>query len=168
MFLAALAPEREGTDGYLAGLRISELEMVEAAPDKPETSIRVASQLSYITGIGTLLSIGPGLAYNLQTGSSTGALLGMPPSFGDFLGSPIGIEWGFVGVLVFGLIFLSAAVWSTVAGCWLWKSLKKGGRVGAVAGPGIIVCAIGFVLPAWLVVVPVTLVLLALGWKTLR
>ena len=79
--------------------------MVEAAPGKPETSIRAASLLSYITGIGTLLSIGPGLAYNLYTGSSTGALLGMPPSFGDFLGSsPIGIAWGFAGVLVFGLI----------------------------------------------------------------
>src|SRR6266704_4662174 len=79
--------------------------MVEAAPGKHWTSIRVASVLSYITGIGTLLSIGPGLAYNLYTGSSTGALLGMPPSFGDFLGSsPIGIAWGFAGVLVFGLI----------------------------------------------------------------
>ncbi len=143
--------------------------MVEAAPGKHWTSIRVASVLSYITGIGTLLSIGPGLAYNLYTGSSTGALLGMPPSFGDFLGSsPIGIAWGFVGVLVFGLVFLSAAVLSTVAGYWLWKSLKKGGKVGAVAALGIIVCAIGFVLPAWLVIVPITLVLLALGWKTLR
>ncbi len=142
--------------------------MFEGPPDKPETSIRVASLLSYITGIGTLLSIGPGLAYNLYTGSSTGALLGMPPSFGDFLGSPIGIAWGTAGVLVFGLIFLSAAVLSTVAGYWLWKSLRKGGQVGTVAALGIIVCSIGFVLPAWLVIVPITLVLLALGWKTLR
>ncbi len=50
----------------------------------------------------------------------------------------------------------------------MWKSLKKGGKVGAVAALGISVCAIGFVLPAWLVIVPIILVLLALGWKTLR
>ena len=136
---------------------------------KPEPSIRAASVLSYVIGLLTLLSIGPSLAYNLYSGSSFGSLFGPDPSYGDFLGSnPIGRLWGFTGALVFSLAFLTVSALDVVAGYWLGRSLKKGGRLGAIATPFIMAFGIGFVLPLWILVPPIILVLLVMGWKTLR
>ncbi|MBI3859060.1 MAG: hypothetical protein HY296_02300 [Thaumarchaeota archaeon] len=135
---------------------------------KPESAIRAASWLSYIVGFGTLLSIGPGLAYNLYFGSSVGSLFGRP-TYGDFIGSnPIGQLWGFSGALVFGITFLVAAGAEVVTGHWLRKSLKKGGVLGAILAPSIVAFAILFVLPGWFLVTPVLVALLLIGWKTLR
>jgi len=132
-------------------------------------TIRAASVLCYIMGIGTLLALGPSLAYDLATGTSTGSLLGIDPSYGDFLGSnPIGRLWGYPGALVFGLAFLVVAALQPVAGFWLGKSLKRGGRLGATLALCVTALSVGFVLPAWVVVGLVTLVLLAVGWKTLQ
>ena len=140
------------------------MELVE-----PDSAIRAASVLSYLIGLGTLLSIGPSLTYNLYYGSSVGSLFGGDPSYGDFLGSnPIGRLWGFAGVVVLGLAFLVVAAAEVVAGHWLGRSLKKGGKLGALATPCIMAFGIGFVLPLWFLVPPVILALLAMGWKTLR
>jgi hypothetical protein len=133
------------------------------------TTIRAASILSYIMGIGTLLALGPSLAYNLATGNSTGSLLRIDPSYGDFLGSnPIGRLWGYPGALVFGLAFLVVAALQPLAGFWLGKSLKRGGNLGATLALCVTALSVGFVQPAWVVVGLVTLVLLAVGWKTLH
>ena len=133
------------------------------------TTIRAASILSYIMGIGTLLALGPSLAYNLATGTSTGSFLGIDPSYGDFLGSnPIGLLLGYPGALVFGVAFLVVAALQLVAGLWLGKSLKRGGKLGATLALCVTALSVGFVLPAWVVAGPVMLVLLALGWETLQ
>ena len=93
----------------------------------------------------------------------------MNPSYGDFLGSnPIGRLWGYPGALVFGLAFLVVAALQPVAGFWLGKSLKRGGRLGATLALCVTALSVGFVLPAWVVAGLVTLVLLVVGWKTLR
>lgn len=133
------------------------------------TTIRAASILSYVMGIGTLLSLGPSLAYNLVTGTSTGSLFGIDPSYGDFLSSnPIGRFWGYPGALVLGLAFLVVAALQPVAGFWLGKSLKRGGRLGAALALCVTALSIGFVLPAWVAAGLVTVVLLAVGWRTLQ
>ena len=119
-------------------------------------------------GIGTLLGLGPSLAYDLATGTSTGSLLGIDPSYGDFLGSnPIGQLWGYPGAVVFGLAFLLVAALQPVSGFWLGKSRKIGGRLGATLALAVMALSIGFVLPAWVVAALVMLVLLAVGWETL-
>ncbi len=135
---------------------------------RPVRAIRAASWLSYLIGFGTLLSIGPSLTYNLYTGSSFGSLYGAPPSFGDFLGSnPIGLLLGFAGAVVFGIAFLVAAGVEVLAGYWLGKSLKKGGKLGAILCLCIAGFGIGFVLPGWVLFPSVIMFLLAMGWKTL-
>ncbi len=124
--------------------------------------------LSYIIGLGTLLTIGPSLAYDLYYGSSVGSLFGSP-SYGDFLGSnPIGRLWGFAGVVVLGLAFLVISAVEVVAGYWLGRSLQKGGKLGLVLNPCIVAFGIGFVLPGWYLVPPVIVVLLIMGWNSLR
>jgi hypothetical protein len=139
-------------------------------PDmKPVPAIRAASILSYLTGIGTLLAVGPGLAFDLATGTSLGSRFGMNPSYGDYLHSnPIGGLWGFWGALVFGAGFLVVAALQPVAGYWLGRSLKRGGRLGAVLAVCVTAFGLGFVLPAWVPVGPVILILLASAWNTLR
>jgi hypothetical protein len=122
-----------------------------------------------VVGVGTLLAIGPGLAYNLFTGESVGSLLGMNPSYGDYLGSnPIGQTWGFAGALIFGAAFLAAAALEIVAGFWLGKSLKRGGRLGVVLALAITALSVGFVLPGWMVVGPILIGLIGAGWRTLH
>jgi hypothetical protein len=141
----------------------------ELPPMHPAPVIRAASVLSYVVGVGTLLAIGPGLAYNLFTGESVGSLLGMNPSYGDYLGSnPIGLTWGFTGALIFGVAFLVAAALEIVAGFWLGKSLKRGGRLGVVLALAITAFSVGFVLPAWIVVGPILIGLIGAGWRTLH
>ena len=136
---------------------------------KPVGAIRAASIFSYVAGIGTLISVGPPLAYNLATGTSVGSRFGMDPSYGDYLHSnPIGQLWGSSGVVVFGGAFLVVAALQPVAGYWLGKSLKRGGRLGASLAVCESAFGVLFVLPAWVPVAPVMLILLASGWATLR
>jgi membrane protein YqaA with SNARE-associated domain len=71
-------------------------------------------------------------------------------------------------VLVLGGAFLVAAALQPVAGYWLGKSLKRGGRLGASLAVCVRAFGVVFVLPAWVPVAPVMLILLTSGWATLR
>lgn len=55
-----------------------------------------------------------------------------------------------------------------LAGNWLRKSRKKGGRLGIILLPVGITLSIAMVLPIWIVAHTVKVVLLALKWKTLN
>jgi hypothetical protein len=124
---------------------------------KPVPVIRAASILCYIVGIGTLLGFGPSLAYFAVTGTSLWAKLGGNPAYGVFS-----------GVVGFGVVFLVVAALLPVAGYWLGRSERRGGRLGA--GLAVVMTALASVLglPYWIVVVPVILILIAFGWTSLR
>jgi hypothetical protein len=66
------------------------------------------------------------------------------------------VPWGVVNVL------------ELVTGYWLWKSRKNGGKLGLVLFPAGMIFWIGYALPIMVVIGPLRVLLLAMGWKTLR
>ena len=91
------------------------------------------------------------------------------PIIGDVLDdtTPIGM-WGGLNAVVglgFGLVALSAL--DVVAGSWLWRSLRKGGKLGIALQPFNLLIAYGFGIPGLFVLAPLWLTLLALGWRSL-
>ena len=55
-----------------------------------------------------------------------------------------------------------------VTGHWLWKSRKYGVKLGLILFPVGMIFWIGYALPFPLVIGPLRVLLLAIGWKTLR
>jgi hypothetical protein len=133
----------------------------------PARAIRTASVLSYVVGLGTLLTLGPSLASDLLTDRSTGSPLGLNPSYGNFTGpNPLGLP--VVVVVIFGVAFLVAAALEVVAGLWLWKSQRRGGWLGVILAVAMTGLSIGLILVAWLPIGAVLIALIGAGWKTLR
>ena len=66
------------------------------------------------------------------------------------------------------LLFQFVNALEVLAGFWLWKSDRKGGRLGLMLLPVGLPFWILFQLPAPLVVGPLRAIALAIGWKTLR
>jgi len=55
-----------------------------------------------------------------------------------------------------------------VAGYWLWKSCKHGGKLGLVLFPAGMIFWIGYALPIIAVIGPLRVLLVVMGWKSLR
>jgi hypothetical protein len=126
-------------------------------------SITIASFLFIILGLAMAISNPLVLAYIIYNGSA-------PVVFGIELldgKSPIGVLWGHDAVFVLGVVLTFVAILGIVAGLWLRRSLRKGGKLGAFILPFYIFFGIGFEIPALYIFVPLTAVLLALGWKSL-
>ena len=83
-------------------------------------------------------------------------------------GSRIGLLFGFDGVIAFEFVLIAASVLEGFAGYWLWKSLRRGGKLGIALLPVNLFFGFGFGAPVLLVVPPLRIALVALGWKTLR
>jgi len=64
------------------------------------------------------------------------------------------VPWGVVNVL------------EMVAGYWLWKSRKHGGKLALVLFPAGMIFWIGYALPIMVVIGPLRVLLLVMGWKT--
>jgi len=104
------------------------------------------------------------LAYIIHNGSA-------PVVFGIELldgKSPIGVLWGRDAVIVLGVALTLVAITGVIAGELLRRSLKKGGKVGALLLPPYLFFGLGFEIPALYIFVPLAAVLLALGWKSLE
>lgn len=70
-------------------------------------------------------------------------------------------------VIALSLALTAEGVLEAVAGFWLWRSLKKGGKLGIILQIPNLFFAVGFGILALYVVPPVTTFLLALGWENL-
>jgi len=70
-------------------------------------------------------------------------------------------------VIALGLALTAVAVLEAVAGSWLWRSMKKGGKLGIILVIPNLFFAVGFGIPALYIVPLVTTVLLASKWKNL-
>jgi hypothetical protein len=92
------------------------------------------------------------------------------PLIGDVLddSTPIGMAGGLNTVLVLGIGLVAVSVLDVVAGLWLRRSLKKGGWLGIGLQPFNIFFAYGFGIPALYVLAPIWLILISLGWQSLR
>ncbi len=137
---------------------------VNVAPERSR-SIAVASLLFLVFGLGMAIADPPLLAYIARYRSAP-----VLPLIGDVLdgSTPIGMLGGLDAVLALGIVLVAMAILEVVAGLWLWKSLKKGGKLGIALVPLNLFFAVGFGIPILYVLAPLRTVLLASGWKSLR
>jgi hypothetical protein len=132
------------------------------APYQRSDAIRVVAILYCWFGFALLLSSLLIVFYVLRNGV-------LPVLFGiDMLAGPFSVRFGIEGVP------LAIAMWSVVnllevvAGYWLWKGRKQGGKLALMLLPAGAMFWIGYALPVMIVVGPLRVFLLAIGWKTLR
>jgi hypothetical protein len=132
--------------------------------DAPHRSpaITAASIFFLVFGLGFLLANIPVIAYMMSNRS-------FPVVFGiTLLGSSFTERLGMDFMIIASLLFQVVNALEVVAGIWLWKSDKRGGRLGLMLLPVGLAFWILFQLPLPLVVGPLRAIALAIGWKTLR
>jgi hypothetical protein len=134
-------------------------------PPKRGVALTVASLLLLVFGLSSVLADPPLLAYVAYY--HTAPVL---PLIGDVLddSTPIGMAGGLSAVIVLGIVLVAVSVLDVIAGLWLWRSFKNGGRLGVILQPFNLFFAYGFGIPALYVLAPAWLVLISLGWKGLR
>jgi hypothetical protein len=151
------------TDGSLRAFPNAYLETDE--PTKRSLAITVSSYIFLVFGLGSTVGDPLLLAYVAYYRSAP-----VLPIIGDVLDdtTPIGMAGGLNAVLVFGLGLVTISILDVVAGLWLRRSLKKGGRLGIILQPFNLFFAYGFGIPGLYVLAPLWLILISLGWKRLR
>jgi len=93
----------------------------------------------------------------------------LPVVFGiDMLAGPFSERLGLNAVLVTTVAWSIVNVLEIVAGYWLWKSRKPGGKLGLLLLPMGTIFWIGYALPSMLIIGPLRVFLIARGWETLR
>ena len=125
-------------------------------------AITVASILCLVFGLGTLIANVPVIAFMMQNRTFP-VVLGIP-----LMGSSFAETLGMDFMIRASIIFQIVNALDGLAGYWLWRSEKRGGRL------GLIMVAVGqpfwilFALPLFLLVGPIRVLALAAGWKGLR
>ncbi len=127
--------------------------------------ITIASVLFLFFGLGSALADPILLAYIAYY--RTAPIL---PLIGDVFddSTPIGMFGGLNAVLALGAVLIVVSIFEVVAGFWLWRSLKKGGKLGLALQPMNFFFAVGFGIPILYVLSPLWLILLVSGWRSLR
>ena len=93
----------------------------------------------------------------------------LPVVFGiDMLAGPFSERLGLNAVLVTTVAWSIVNVLEIVAGYWLWKSRKPGGKLGLLLLPMGTIFWIGYALPSMLIIGSLRVFLIARGWETLR
>ena len=131
------------------------------APQRSPT-ITAASLFFLVFGLGFLVVNVPVIAFMISKRS-------FPVVFGiPLMGSSFTERLGMDFMIRASLVFQVVNALEVLAGFWLWKSAKKGGRLGLMLLPVGLPFWILFQLPLPLVVGPLRAIALAKGWKTLR
>jgi len=134
-------------------------------PPKRNLSITIASYLFLVFGAGSVVADPLLLAYL--------AYYRVPPVLpliGNVLddSTPIGMAGGVNAVILAGIGLVVVSILDVIAGLWLTRSLKKGGSIGIAIQPFNLFFAYGLGIPGLYVLAPTWVVLLALGWRSLR
>ncbi len=132
-----------------------------AAPHR-SPAITAASIFFLVFGLGILVVNVPVIAY-MMSNRSFPVVFGIP-----LLGSSFTERLGMDFMIRASLLFQIVNALEVLAGIWLWKSDKKGGRLGLILLPVGLPFWILFQLPLPLIVGPLRVIALAIGWKTLR
>jgi hypothetical protein len=137
---------------------------VDESP-KRRLVVTIASLLFLVFGLGSVFADPLLLAYVAYYHAAP-----VLPLIGDVLddSTPIGTAGGLNAVIVLGIGLVAVSVLDVVAGLWLRHSLKKGGKLGIILQPFNLFFAYGFGIPALYVLAPTWLILISLGWKSLR
>jgi hypothetical protein len=132
--------------------------------DAPHRSpvITAASIFFLVFGLGFLVVNVPVIAH-MMSKRSFPVVFGIP-----LLGSSYTERLGMDFMIRASLLFQIVNALEVLAGFWLWKSDKKGGKLGLMLLPVGLAFWILFQLPLPLVVGPLRAIALAIGWKTLR
>ena len=132
-----------------------------AAPRR-SPAITIASMLYLVAGLGTAASEIPAIAYMVQ--NRTFPVVFGIPLMGSWFSERLGIDFTIRAAIVFTVVSALEAL----AGYWLWKSDRRGGRLGLVLLPAAVFFWILFEIPAGIIFGPARIAALALGWKSLR
>jgi hypothetical protein len=134
-------------------------------PPKRSLAVTTASTLLLFFGLGSSVADPLLLAYVAYY--HTAPIL---PLIGDVLDdtTPIGMAGGLNAVLVLGIGLVAVSILDVLAGLWLRRSLKKGGKLGIILQPFNLLFAYGFGIPGLYVLAPLWLILIFLGWRSLR
>jgi hypothetical protein len=151
------------TGGRLRAFPNAYLEVDELS--KRSLVITVSSYAFLVFGLGMLVADPLLLAY-VEYYRAAPVL----PVIGNVLDdtTPIGMAGGLNAVLVLGVGLVATSVFDVVAGLWLRRSLKKGGKLGIILQPFNLFFAYGFGIPALYFLAPLWLILISLGWKSLE
>jgi hypothetical protein len=135
-------------------------------PARLPTSIRVASVLYGVPGIGFAISVPLVVAYDALRGE-----LPMTPFGWRLMASPfeqIGTDhltplgWGLAAALV------GTAVVDVVTAMWLRQGRRRGGSLAVATTPLSLALGTAFAVPFLLVVPPLRAILVVAGWRRLR
>ena len=93
----------------------------------------------------------------------------LPVVFGvEMLAGPFSERFGVRGALAATIPWSIVNVLEMLTGVWLWQSRKRGGKLGIALFFAGAIFWIGYALPIMVVVGPLRVLLIVLGWKTLR
>ena len=125
-------------------------------------AISAAAFLYLLVGLGFAIAN----LFIVRSARRTGRL---PEVFGiEFLAGPVSRRYGLNAALAGTVPLTVICLLEAVAGYWLWQSRRKGGVLALLLFPVALVFWIAYELPVPLVIGPIRLLLLALGWKSLR
>jgi hypothetical protein len=93
----------------------------------------------------------------------------LPVLFGiDMLAGPISQRYGVNATVAATIPWGVVNVLEMLAGYWLWRSRKQGGKLALVLFPIGLIFWVGFALPIMVLVGPLRVFLLGAGWRSLR
>jgi hypothetical protein len=93
----------------------------------------------------------------------------LPIVFGiEMLAGPFSDRFGPQGAIAAALPWSIVNILEMLAGYWLWTSRKQGAKLGLLLLPAGMIFWIGYALPIMVVIGPLRVLLIAIGWKTLR
>ena len=141
-------------------MSVIELDTMTAPRRSP--AVTTASLLYLVVGLGTVASEIPAIAYMAQ--NRTFPVVFGIPLMGSWFTERLGIDFT---IKAAGLFTVVSAL-EVLAGYWLWKSDKRGGRLGLALLPFTVFFWILFEIPAGVILGPARLAALAAGWKSLR
>lgn len=141
---------------------MSALGATAPAVSRRSPAITTASLLYLIVGLGTAASEIPAIAYMVQ--NRTFPVVFGIPLMGSWFSERLGMDF----TIRAASVFTAVSAFEALAGYWLWKSDKRGGRLGLILLPLAVFFWILFEIPAGIIVGPARIAALALGWKTLR
>ncbi len=129
---------------------------------KRRVAISVASLIFFFTGVAGLSAI----ALNLLSILNEGVI---PAVFGmNVMGGSVLESIGYLTWIMLGILLLTVSSLEIIVGTWLWESLRKGGILGLIIIPIDLFLSVIFVLPIWLILHLFKVILMAVGWRTLR